>query len=259
MPEFKFLIARKDTETYQNNLEASIKRLGVTQVFQIMDQNDKNENIFKKYNAGIQALYQYNLKDDDIIIFVHEDVGIIDPFFMQKVESIFNQKKDIGLLGIAGAVEFTEAGGWWMNRPENLRGHLIQGKEGGGPGDGFHLVKGPVGYFDDLVCIDGCIMMTTGKIIKECIIFDDITFPDGNDMYDIDYCFNVLEHGYKIATADILVYHKSSGLGVMTDSWKINKDKLIAKWTAKGYTLPIVKHDFKLKPAPINEIIEIEI
>jgi hypothetical protein len=254
MADFKFLIPRKNDENWKNFLEPSLKKYGIQQAFQIMDEVGKTENIFIKYNAGIEALFQTGLKDEDIIVMCHEDIGIADPFFRDKVEMIFNEKKDVGLVGVAGSIEFTENGGWWMNVPDKLRGHLLQGKEGGALGEGFHLVKGPVGYFDDLVCIDGCFMVTTGRFIKEGIRFDNQTFKTGNDFYDIDLGFQFLERGYKLAVADVLVFHRSSGMGSLGEPWKQNKDMLIKKWMDKGHKLPIVREDFKLKQSNIVEI-----
>ena len=146
-----------------------------------------------------------------------------------------------------------------MNTPDKLRGHILQGKEDIiKTGESFHLVKGPCGYFDDLVCVDGCFMATTGKVLREGIHFDMDTFKEGNDFYDIDFGFNILERGYKIAIADIWLLHKSSGMGSMAEPWKINRDKFIKKWTDKGYKLPITKNDFKTKKIT-NNIVEIEI
>ncbi|MEM4261035.1 MAG: glycosyltransferase [Candidatus Woesearchaeota archaeon] len=256
-----WLIPRKNDDNWRMFLEPSFRRHGFTKVLQIMDQPGLTENIFKKYNAGIEALFSPQcgvLNDDDICIFCHEDIGIADPFFRQKIEMIFTEKRDIGILGVCGTTEFTEHGGWWMNTPNKLRGHIIQGKDNAPIGEGYHLVKGPIGFFDDLVCVDGCFMATTGRFIKEGIRFDMQTFNEGNDFYDIDFCFQFLERGYKIAVADILLFHKSSGMGSMTESWKVNKDKLIKKWTDKGYKFPIVRNDFKIKENQ-NNIVEIEI
>ena len=255
-----FLVARKNDEIWKTYLETSIQKCGTSRVFQIMDQPGKQENIFLKYRAGIEALLKSECMDNDIVIFAHEDIQILDPFFVQKLETIFNEKKDIGLLGIAGARELNEQGGWWNNITVNLRGHLMQVKEGSTAGEAYHLVKGPCGYYDDLAVVDGCILVTTVKILREGLNFDAATFPVGNDMYDLDFSLQILEAGYKIAVADILILHKSQGLGALQESWKINHDKLIEKWKNKGYKFPIVSSDFIKKDFTVtNNIIEIEI
>ena len=253
------LIPRHNNEVFNTFLEPSLKKFGMGKVFQMgTEPGAISKNIFSKYNDGIEAMLQTGLGDDDIVCFVHEDVGIVDNNFQQKLEMVFSEKKDVGLIGIAGTMEFTDNGGWWMNHPSKLRGHLIQGKENAPINEGFHLVKGPVGYYDDCVAVDGCFMVTKGKIIKEGLRFDNVTFNEGNDFYDIDLGFQVLEMGYKVAVVDILMYHKSSGMGSMAEPWKLNKEKLIKKWTDKGHKFPIVKSDFKVKEI-INNIVEIDI
>lgn len=255
MSEFKFIIPRHNDQKFQTFAEPSLKKINSV-CLQVQDKDkDKPENIFRKYNAGIEALFQSGLNDDDVIIFVHEDVAIMDNLFKEKIELLFIEKPDVAIVGIAGAIELTEQGGWWMNTPNNMRGHLIQGKDGGNIGEGFHLQKGPVGYFDDVVCVDGCMIITKGKFIKEGLRFDDLTYI-GNDFYDIDFCFKAKEMGYKIAVADILIFHASSGMGVFTDSWKDAKDRFIKKWQDKGYKLPFTNDQFK---PIVNEIVEIEI
>lgn len=258
MPNFKFIIPRFNDQKFQIFAEPSLRKVNA-QVLQAFDKDkSKPESIFKKLNAGIEAAIQTGLNDDDIVIFMHEDVGIIDNLFREKVELLFNEKPEVAIVGIAGATELTERGGWWMTSSEKMRGHLIQGKSDGNLGEGFHLQKGPIGYFDDVVCVDGCLMITRGKFIKEGLSYDDKTFPSGNDFYDIDLAMRALEMGYKIAVADILIFHQSTGMGVFNEAWKNNKDIFIKKWQDKGYKLPFTADQFKKKEIN-NEIVEIEI
>jgi len=258
MANIKCIVPRLNNQKFQIFTEPSMKKIS-SQVLQIFDKDPtKPENIFKKYNAGIEAVIQNGLEDGDIVIFLHEDVGIIDNLFREKIELLFQEKNDVAIVGIAGAVEITERLGWWMTTPDKMRGHLIQGKADGGQGEGFHLQKGPIGYFDDLVAIDGCMMITQGRFIKEGLRFDDQTFTSGNDFYDIDFGLKALEMGYKISVADILIFHQSSGMGVFNEAWKNNGKILIEKWTSKGYKLPFTRDQFKMKEVN-NEIVEINI
>jgi len=257
-----------DETKFTQITEPSLKKIGV-QVLQIMEKDpSKPENIFLKYNAGIEAMFQTDLQDDDIVVFLHSDLAIIDNFFKSKVDLIFQEKKDVGLIGIAGSTEMTELGGWWMNKPLSvdiggnysgaLVGHLIQGKSNGDMNQGNHLIKGPIGYFDNVVAVDGCILITQGKFIKEGIKFDDVSYQH-NDFYDIDLCMQFLERGYKVAVADILVYHQSEGKGVFHENWKSSKEIFLNKWKSKGYTFPLDQSQFHMKPEVKSTLMEIEI
>ena len=146
--------------------------------------------------------------------------------FIEKIELIFSKRPDIGLLGVIGTTEFNKTGAWWANTPDKLRGHIIQSTK---DGKDIHLVKGSIGFFDNMVAVDGLIMMFNGKLIKNGFRFDQKTF-NRFDMYDIDAAFSVLQMGYKVACADILVQHKSIGEGVFKDGWKTGKEKLFNKW-----------------------------
>ena len=54
--------------------------------------------------------------------------------------------------------------------------------------------------------------------------------------------FKVLESGYDLAVADILVQHASEG--PLNENWNINKSKFLTKWKNKGYTFPVDKKQF---------------
>jgi hypothetical protein len=259
MPNIKVIIPRggNDEDKFKTLAEPSLRKIsnGI-QLLQVFDKDATiNENIFKKYRGGIEAALNSGLNDDDIVIFMHSDVSLVDSLFKEKIELLFSEKPDVGLVGVVGAIEITEKGAWWANTPDKLLGHILQGKEGGGVSEGYHLQKGPIGYFDNAVCVDGCIMMVRGKLIKEGLNFDNDTY-NGNDFYDLDISLTVLEMGYKVATADILVFHKSPGMGVFNDTWKEAKNQFINKWQNKGKVLPFTADQFKVKQND-NEIVEI--
>jgi hypothetical protein len=81
-------------------------------------------------------------------------------------------------------------------------------------------------------------MFVRGSVAK-AIKFDEVTYNDAYDFYDLDYSLTCLENGVRVAVLDILVEHKSAGTGIYKDSWAKNKEIFLNKWTAKGYTFPI--------------------
>ena len=94
------------------------------------------------------------------------------------------------------------------------------------------------GNYTDCCVVDGLIMFTLGHIATN-LRWDEETFPQSYDLYDYDYCLSVMGHGYKVAVLDILLEHGSAGEGVNAESWKINRERFINKWTNIGLTFPI--------------------
>jgi len=253
---FKIIVPRSknDIESFNKFVLPSLKRFNLVPDEIIDDDPNISESIFKKYNLAIQTLKDSELKDEDIVVFMHSDTGILDDNFTLKLEHLFKTKPEIGIVGVAGTTELFE-GGWWMNKDQSkLRGHLLQGKEE--EGQAYYLQKGPVGYFDNIVAVDGCIMATTIKVLRDSgIMFDNDIFKDDNDFYDLDICLQLLEKGYKIAIADFFVFHKSVGKGCLKQSWYNAKDKFVSKWKNKGITFPVTEYTFNKN----NNIVKVDV
>jgi hypothetical protein len=100
MPNIKFIIPRHNDQKFQVFAEASMKKIN-SQCLQVFDKDKaKPENIFKKYCAGIEAAAQNGgINDDDIIVFMHEDVGIVDNLFKEKLELVFAEKPEVAVVG----------------------------------------------------------------------------------------------------------------------------------------------------------------
>lgn len=242
-----YAIPRHDDTTFNKYINVSVQKYG-GMMYEIKGEND---TISQKYQIAVNAMKQNNIADDDIVVFTHEDVQILDEAFVPKVQMLFQQNSDLGMVGIAGSTELPISGGWWHTTPDKMRGHLIQGNDTDNGGN--YLKKGPTGFYNDLVCVDGCFMVTTGRIAKNHLDFDINTFKDCNDFYDINICLHLLKQKFKIAVANIMIYHKSSGTGALKATWEEAKDKLIDKYTKEGYTFPLTKDSFINK----DEIVEI--
>lgn len=271
--EWKIIVPRVvgDETLFNQAMIHGVNGLGfLVRVFSCGDEpnNPEINTIHHKHHRGMEVLKNSELKDDDIVIFSHNDVNFIDSCFRDKVETIFS-KTDVALLGVIGTSELKESGCWWDNPTNILRGHIIQGARDKAVGDGFHLVKGQIGFFDDVVAVDGLCMITLGKYFKLGGIEIDNTTYSGNHFYDLDMCMNYLSKGYKIGIADILVYHKSEGESNDNEKWTTEKDKFISKWKSKGIEFPVTAESMKLWREKNNiitpdvnkkpQIIEIEI
>lgn len=246
----KFIVAKHDDKIFNSYIFPSMKKIN-SQLIQLTDDPGKpQDSIFIKYNIGIQGLTNVGYKEDDILVFVHEDVKILDQYFAEKLEMIFKDRSDIGLIGVAGTDEYTENGGWWQSPQDKLHGHIFQEKNNGKID---HMVWNNIGYFDNVVTVDGCLFAIRGKLFKDGLRFDHQTY-NNFDFYDVDICLSVLEMGYKVSVADILIQHKSMGMGSTKDSWKIDRDKCINKWKNKGKTFPITVNQFNIKEMGIINV-----
>ena len=235
----KFIIPRNPPDDkFDEYLKSSLdKILGPEVEYYEIFNNNLADSIFKKFNIGIDY-YTTNSSENDILCFIHSDVKILDENFVKKVQLVFEKKKNIGVLGLIGTKEFHSTGGWWLCDHSLHFGRLIQGQPGSNGKQTYEMNRG-VGFSSDMVAVDGFCFFTTVKIANE-IRFDEKL--QGYHFYDYDFCFSVLEKGYKVAVADILLGHASEG--PMPASWHINKVKFINKWTAKGYNFPLTAKSF---------------
>ena len=232
----RYVIAKSNDKLFQDYIQTHIKNVDPKLVSVVT--NEMGSTISKKYNYGIDYHLMNGLTDNDVICFVHEDVKIHDKLFNEKLEMIFKARPDIGLVGVMGTTNFVEQGGWWLSRrPIETRGHILQDRPD--LKEPFHMVD-QIGFFDDLVSVDGCCMFMSGKLATE-YTFDEDTY-NGYHFYDCDCSFSALEMGYKVAVADILIEHASEG--PLPDSWHKNRKCFIDKWTSKGLTFPVNINSF---------------
>lgn len=234
------IVARHNDQIFNDNLKKSIDKLSdKIKVFEVP--NIENDNMFKKYNRGIKHFREnQNFQDDDILVFVHEDAQLIDEYFTEKLEYIFQVRKDVGVVGFIGTQKFEDKGGWWLvneNDKDKLKGRIIQGY---GNGKQSELFK-EVGYYEDIVSVDGFCFATTMKVAEE-LGFDENTY-DGWHFYDVDFCFSALQKGYKIAVVDILTFHESEG--PLTQDWFDSRIKFLNKW-GKKIQFPATVSSFSL-------------
>jgi hypothetical protein len=238
-----FIVSQNNDEIFKNYLIPGLQQWEIKSCICTDSTPGVIESIFQKYNAGIDKLVNNTecdpLKDDDVVAFCHEDVKLLDPNFVQKVELVFSQRGDIGLCGVVGSTEIGDTGGWWHASPDKLRGHIIQ--ENGTTAN--HLLKGPVGFFDDLVVVDGLCFFIRGSLLINGLRFDQTTYT-GFDFYDLDICLSVLEKGFKIGCADILLQHRSIGDVSKKNNWYASRDRFIKKWKDKNLSFPLTQKTF---------------
>lgn len=239
----KFILARYENDGFEQFFNQS-KFKGNHPVVHIsndhMIQNNLPNGIFEKYNIGIGYYIEQGLDDNDIVVFCHADVKILDEAFEEKLEYAFS-RLNTDVAGIIGATELHETCGWWLSDASLHRGHLMQWKN---ETDSYHMTR-VIGNFQKMTVVDGLFMAVRGSLLKK-LKFDSNTFQASYDFYDYDFCLEAKRLGSDVSVLDILVEHKSNGSGIYKESWEANKQIFIEKWKNLGYSFPI-KHESFIK------------
>lgn len=201
--------------------------------------SDPSEDIFEKYNRGYEILKENReISPNDLIIFLHDDVTILDDEFEDTCEEYFKSKPRVGLVGVYGTKSF-DHGGWWTNqRSMNGRGMILQ-----------KFANGKVGTMRDsygdhsVVSIDGCFMVFRAKILEK-VCFDNETLG-GFHHYDADICFQMLSNTIcDIEVTDkFKIYHESAGGFDEVEFYK-SWQSLFEKWTSLGLKFPLTISSF---------------
>lgn len=175
--------------------------------------------------VGLTKIYKSFLQrklDNDIIVFIHDDIEFLKKNWGAEIIRLFQKHKDYGIIGVAGSAQFDENGAWWQY--EKKYGQVLHKTDKGTWLTCFSpLLK------DDLeeVCvIDGLFMAVHKKRISKS--FDDTI--EGFNMYDVDFCLdNYLDGKAKIGvTTNIRIAHHS--IGELSENWYTNRDKINEKY-----------------------------
>lgn len=237
----KFVIARYEKDGFDEFFSKSMFKQN-HEVVHITNEhlidNGIPNGIFEKYNLGAKYYIDKGLDDNDIVVFCHADVKILDEAFEEKLEYAFS-RLNISVAGVIGATELHETGGWWLSDQSLHRGHLIQWTNAT---ESYHMTRA-IGNFQNMTVVDGLFMAVRGSLVKN-LGFDSINFVGSYDFYDYDYCLEALRKGSDIAVLDILVEHHSNGSGIYKDSWEKNKQIFLEKWKNLGYSFPIRRDSF---------------
>ena len=191
MGRLKFVVARYEKDNYDKFLGTTIGDFDIKNVT-----NEEANSIYSKYNVGVRYWEQNGLKDDDVVVFCHADVKLVDKDLEEKILYAFDQNQHLGVAGVIGTKELTEDGGWWLSDITNHRGHLLQWVDEEEKNK-YHLSRGEGNHFDMCV-VDGLCMFVKGHIAKN-LKFDEAYYPNSYNFYDYDFCLSVLGCGYSIA------------------------------------------------------------
>ncbi|MFM1907059.1 MAG: hypothetical protein RLZZ591_736 [Pseudomonadota bacterium] len=186
--------------------------------------------LFEKNNAGLSHLYNMVIDESvgssDVIIFMHDDIHIIDYYWLDKVAAGLEVFDVVGLAGNRGRQPFQPS---WLFKNMNFEcDHQsnLSGIVGHGtcfPPEKLSIYGAPC---QPVKILDGLFLACkseklhlTGTRFDEKFRFH---------AYDLDFCRSAEKNGMTLGTWDIPVIHESQG--GYDAGWKLEIDKYFEKW-----------------------------
>jgi GT2 family glycosyltransferase len=174
------------------------------------------------YNDAVASA----LDSEETFVFVHDDVFILDFFWIETLHQGFEKFDVLGLAGNKRRVP--RQPGWafidekltW-DHPSNLSGRVGHGTQFPCQLTNF----GEVGQQCKL--LDGVLL----AIKKSTLRKNDIRFDERFDFhfYDLDFCRQAEMHDLRIGTIPLCVIHESEG-HPNSPQWKENYERYLMKW-----------------------------
>lgn len=139
-------------------------------------------SIAEGYQAAMDAT------DARYIVYLHQDVFILEKDFIKKTIKIFESDADIGMIGMVGTKKIPESGVMWENKE---RVGLLRSCNLNTVDDSFdRQMEQP---YTEVEAVDGLLIMTNRHNVNwRTDIFD------GWDFYDISQSFEYRKNGYKV-------------------------------------------------------------
>ena len=225
MKIYAFICTRKESlPDYTHKLLSYLSRCKIDVKLLI----DK-KSIFEAYSEGLKNII---LRDNDIVIFCHDDIEIImDPQQFVNVLVSASRKEKCGFFGPAGTTYLSEDAVWWnhqMWQQGKHRGMVLHGKD---IRDAQYTYYGNPGR---VVCLDGLFLAVKGKTLKSINLTKPEYFEGEWDFYDIHYTIQAHKKGFYNTVEPIFMIHHSFGELAGRDSWHKNKQAFIEQ-----HSLPI--------------------
>lgn len=164
---------------------------------------------------------------DEIFVFVHDDVFMVDFYWIDKLMWGFERFDILGLAGNKRRVPrqpswaFIDERLTW-DQPSNLSGMVGHGRE-------FPCqlsVYGPIGQPCKL--LDGVLLASKKSTLEK----HNMRFDERFDFhfYDLDFCRQAEQKSLRMGTIPLGIIHQSGG-SFGSPHWKKNYEKYLMKWT----------------------------
>ena len=165
---------------------------------------EEADSMTSGYNAAMDA------SDANIKIYLHQDVCIIDPFFLFRVLDTLESDQNIGVVGIVGSVKLPEDAVMWHGPRvgklyvENTRVE-------------FRYNSNAKSTYESVEAVDGLLIATSKDVPWREDLFD------GWDFYDASACAEFCKRGFKVVVPD------------QTTPWVIHDDGMVNLYSYGKY------------------------
>lgn len=223
--KFKFVVATRESEgnfwAHTATGRSLAPYLSPTVEVSLFANNSKG--LPEVYNKAIDQ----SIKDPAILIFIHDDLHILDFHWMN---AIFNGLHHFGVIGLAGNKRRLPFQPSWAFIDQNFTWDSLNNLSGlVGHGQSFPPSNisnfGPP--FQEVKLLDGLLLAAfSDTLIKNHIRFDEkFKFH----FYDLDFCRQAEIQGVTMGTIPLSLIHESGG-SFGSDAWRVSYRNYLKKW-----------------------------
>jgi len=182
--------------------------------------------IFLNNTLGLPLVYNQRIQSPsgpDVTVFIHDDVWIEDPFFVDRIVEGLDHFDIVGVAGNQRRAPHQPS--WHMREDRSLDRDNLSGSVSHGRPFGAIRHFGPSGIECEL--LDGVLLAARRtRLWKAGVRFDPaFTF----DFYDMDFCRTARAHGLRLGTWPIAISHRSAG-NFASKEWEAARLRYFDKW-----------------------------
>jgi hypothetical protein len=185
-------------------------------------------SIFKSYNALLDGARQ--LDELEAMVLVHQDAEIVSIDFCRQVRDALADPQ-VGIVGCVGAIGVRSIA-WWEGSVACAS--FINRYEEHGGGDLASLSwewdeAPPYARTGEVETLDGFVLAISPWAVQNVRFDESLGSFHG---YDLDYCLQIREAGYKVVTADFrAIHHRPLEMLPDPDDWVDAHVRVADKWS----------------------------
>lgn len=146
------------------------------------------DNIDHKFTSAASALnYGAEQATGNILMFVHQDMRLLENNTLSKIEAYVNSLPDFGIGGVIG-----------LSMDGHIKGYIL---------NTFEKLGTPYASPEEVQTLDECVLIIKKEIFHK-IRFDEQTL-DGWHLYGVDFCLAAQKSGLKAYVLPIITHHFS--------------------------------------------------